>query len=496
MLIKIFVARLFSKYIARKNIRWIKKPLLAQDTVFQTLVNTAKNTSFGKDHSFEKITSYELWKKNVPIRNYEGIKKYIDKVISGEENVLWPGKPLYFSKTSGTTSGAKYIPITKASMPNHIRAARDAILCYIYETKNTSIINGKMIFLQGSPKLYRTGGVLTGRLSGIVAHHIPFYLKRNRLPSYRVNCISDWEQKVDAIVEETINQNMTVIGGIPPWVKMYFEKLQKKTNCAIKDVFKNFEVFIYGGVNFAPYKNSFEELIGKKVSGIEFYPASEGFIAYQDSQKEEGLLLCVDHGIFYEFIPSEEFFNKNPSRICLADVEVNKDYVIILNTNAGLWGYNIGDTVKFVSTSPYRILVTGRIAHFTSAFGEHVIAQEVEKSLVQTINKHNAIVVDFHVAPQVNPLEGLPFHEWFIEFDSPPKNISLFENSLDLALQNLNTYYKDLVSGGVLGKLKVTRVEKNGFIKYMKSVGKLGGQNKTPRLSNNRDIAEKLNKFK
>jgi hypothetical protein len=380
-------------------------------------------------------------------------------------------------------------------MPNHITAARDAILSYVAETKNTSIVNGKMIFLQGSPELTKTGDILTGRLSGIVAHHIPAYLTKNRLPSFETNCIDDWEMKVDAIVDETLPENMSLISGIPPWVQMYFEKLQKKTGNLIKDIFPNFDLFIYGGVNYEPYRKSFEKLIGKQVDGVELYPASEGFIAYQDSQIEEGMLLCVNHGIFYEFIPSEEFFNENPTRISLADVKVGVNYVIILNTDAGLWGYNIGDTIKFVSVDPYRIIVSGRIKHFTSAFGEHVIAEEVEKSLKETIANIPAQVNEFHVAPKVNPENGLPYHEWLIEFESQPKNLAIFTKMLDDELQNLNTYYKDLISGGILKPLQITIIAKDGFRNYMKSIGKLGGQNKVPRLANDRKIADKLNAF-
>ena len=380
-------------------------------------------------------------------------------------------------------------------MPNHITAARDAILSYVAETKNTSIVNGKMIFLQGSPELTKTGDILTGRLSGIVAHHVPAYLTKNRLPSFETNCIENWEMKVDAIVDETLPENMSLISGIPPWVQMYFEKLQKKTEKLIKDIFPNFDLFIYGGVNYEPYRKSFEKLIGKQVDGIELYPASEGFIAYQDSQTEEGMLLCVNHGIFYEFIPSEEFFNKNPTRISLEDVEVGVNYVIILNTNAGLWGYNIGDTIKFVSINPYRIIVSGRIKHFTSAFGEHVIAEEVEKSLKETIEILTSEVNEFHVAPQVNPEEGLPYHEWLIEFEKEPEDLNQFGGEIDKTLQKYNSYYKDLITGGILNPLKITPISKNGFREYMKSIGKLGGQNKVPRLANDRKIADKLTAF-
>ena len=485
----------FAKFIVSKNKKWNKNAVKVQQKTMLKLLNQAQNTIFGKDHSFSAIQNYADFKTHIPVRDYEGIKPYIDQIIDGKENILWPGKPLYFSKTSGTTSGTKYIPISKESMPNHITAARDAILSYIAETKNTAIVDGKMIFLQGSPELSKTGDILTGRLSGIVAHHIPSYLTKNRLPSFKTNCIADWEEKVDAIVEETISEKMSVISGIPPWVQMYFEKLQNKSGLLIKDLFPKFDLFIYGGVNYEPYRQTFEKLIGKKVAGIELYPASEGFIAYQDSQKEEGMLLCVNHGIFYEFIPSAEFFDKNPTRICLSEVKIGVNYVLILNTNAGLWGYNIGDTIKFVSIDPYRIIVSGRINHFTSAFGEHVIAEEVEKSLKEAMEKIPAQVNEFHVAPQVNPQSGLPYHEWLMEFEKQPENISDFKRLIDASLQKLNPYYKDLILGKVLRPLEVTIIGKNGFRNYMKSIGKLGGQNKVPRLANDRKIADKLTAF-
>ena len=485
----------FSRQIVKQNNKWKKNAVKVQNKLLLSLVNQAKNTQFGEDHNFSEILNYSDWKKNVPVREYEELKVYVQEIIDGKKDVLWPGRPLYFCKTSGTTSGTKFIPISKESMPHHIIAARDAILAYIAETKNTSIINGKMIFLQGSPELSKTGDILTGRLSGIVAHHTPSYLKKNRLPSYETNCIEDWEDKVHAIVEETLSENMSLISGIPPWVQMYFEKLQNKTGKLIKDIFPKFDLFIYGGVNYEPYRQTFENLIGKKVDGIELYPASEGFIAYQDTQTETGMLLCVNHGIFYEFIPSEEFFNNNPTRISLADVEVDVNYVIILNTDAGLWGYNIGDTIKFVSIDPFRIVVSGRIKHFTSAFGEHVIAEEIEKSLQETIAKIPAQVNEFHVAPQVNPESGLPYHQWLVEFEKEPENMDVFSEMIDSALQKHNTYYKDLISGGILKPLLITKINKNGFRDYMKSIGKLGGQNKVPRLANDRKIADKLNVF-
>lgn len=493
---KSILSLVFARYIVKKNNRWKNNAVEHQKKIMHLLISDAKNTLFGKDHFFKEISNYEAFKKNIPIRDYEGLKNYISLIKDGGRDILWPGKPIYFCKTSGTTSGTKFIPLTKESISCHLNPARDAILSYIEETKNASIVDGKMIFLQGSPKLDNTSGVLTGRLSGIVAHHIPFYLKKNRLPSFQNNCIEKWEEKVDAIVDETIEKDMSLISGIPPWVQMYFEKLNLKSGRSIKELFPNFKLFIYGGVNYEPYRKTFKRLIGSDVDSVEVYPASEGFIAYQDSQKEKGMILCVNNGIFYEFIKRDDFFKENPKRINLSSVVVGVDYVIILNTNAGLWGYNLGDTVKFVSTNPYRIIVSGRLKHFTSAFGEHVITQEVEESMNNTISVISAEIKEFHVAPNINPKNGLPSHQWFIEFSKEPEDMSLFEKTLDHELQKKNSYYKDLVNGALLKQLEVIKIKKSGFNDYMSSIGKLGGQNKTPRLSNDRSIADKLILYK
>lgn len=495
MSIKSLLAIPFAKYETKKVKKWAAKPIETQEKVFKSLILKGSKTLFGKDHNFKSIDSYEDFKKQVKITDYEGLRCYVDKILNGELDVLWPGKPLYFAKTSGTTSGAKYIPITKESMPTHITAAKNALLFYIIAKNDASFVNGKMIFLQGSPVLEDKKGIKLGRLSGIVAHFVPKYLQKNRLPSWKTNCIEDWDTKVDKIVEETLNENMTVISGIPSWVQMYFEKLVSKTGKTIHQIFPNFNFFIYGGVNFEPYKNKFESLIGKKIDYVELYPASEGFIAYQDSQKEKGMLLQLNSGIFYEFIPADEFFDKNPSRISLKDVKMGVNYVIILNTTAGLWGYNIGDTIEFTSTKPYRIKVTGRIKHFISAFGEHVIGKEVEKALNDAIIGTNITISEFTVAPQVNPKEGLPYHEWFIEFVNEPENIEEFAQKIDASMQAQNIYYFDLIEGKVLKSLEISKIEKGGFHKYMKSIGKFGGQNKIPQLSDNRKIANVLQQF-
>ena len=495
MNIKSILAKPFAKRITTRIYKQSNNAVKIQNSVFKKLLKQAQNTTFGKDHNFSKINSYAEFKHQVPIRDYEDLKPYVERVVAGEKDILWKGKPLYFAKTSGTTSGTKYIPLTKASMPTHITAARNALLHYIAETKKSNFLQGRMIFLQGSPEMGEKNGIKTGRLSGISAHYVPKYLQKNRLPSWKTNCIEDWETKVEAIIDETLHENMTLIGGIPSWVQMYFERIVERTGKKVGEVFPNFNLFVYGGVNYEPYRNKFENLIGRKVDTIELYPASEGFISYQDAQNEKGMLLLTNNGIFYEFIPAEEFYNENPTRISLADVKLGVNYVLILNTNAGLWGYNIGDTVEFVSLDPHRIIVTGRIKHFISAFGEHVISNEVENALNFQTENTSIRINEFTVAPQITPEIGLPYHEWFIEFENKPADLALFAKNIDKSLQEQNSYYFDLIVGKILQPLKITLIEKGGFHHYMKSVGKLGGQNKIPRLSNDRKIANELSKF-
>ncbi|WP_203256641.1 GH3 auxin-responsive promoter family protein [Hyunsoonleella ulvae] len=493
--IKATLAKPFAKYIHKKISKWANNPIETQEKVFNKLISDASDTVFGKDHNFSEISSYDDFVKRVPVRDYEALKPYVEQVVAGNSDILWKGKPIYFAKTSGTTSGSKYIPITKESMPSHVEAARNAILLYIKETGKTKFVDGKMIFLQGSPILKEQNGIQLGRLSGIVAHYVPNYLQKNRMPSWETNCIEDWETKVETIVEETLEEDMTVISGIPSWVQMYFEKLQQKTGKKVGDVFKNFNLFIFGGVNYEPYKAKFESLIGRKVDSIELYPASEGFFAFQDKQNEKGMLLQLNSGIFYEFIKADDFFNENPNRITIKDVEVGVNYVMIISTNAGLWAYNIGDTVEFTSTKPYRVIVSGRIKHFISAFGEHVIGKEVEQAIQEAIEGKDIQISEFTVAPQINPQQGLPYHEWFIEFEKAPNSTDALAARIDRSLQNQNTYYFDLIEGKVLQPLKISKVKKNGFKEHMKSLGKLGGQNKIPRLSNDRNIADSLSGF-
>ena len=463
-----------------------------QDAVLKDLLKVGKTTEFGKDHGFTKVSTYAEFREAVPVRDYEALKPYIEKIKEGKHNILWKGQPIYFAKTSGTTSGVKYIPITKESIPNHINTARNALLSYMAETGNTAFADGKLIFLSGSPELERIAGIPTGRLSGIVNHHIPKYLRSNQLPSYETNCIEDWETKLDRIVEETISQDMTLISGIPPWVQMYFDRLEERSGKKIKDLFPNFSVMVHGGVNFEPYRARLFQSIGRQMHTIETFPASEGFFAFQDTQTEEGLLLNTNSGIFFEFVPAGEIFNEKPTRLSLHDVKVGENYALIINNNAGLWGYNIGDTIKFVSTDPYRIVVTGRTKHFISAFGEHVIGEEVEQSMLKAAEESGVRITEFTVAPRIGHEDDKSYHEWFVEFETVPDNLAAFSLQVDQQLRNRNIYYDDLLRGSILQPLKIRIVRKNGFIDYMKSVGKLGGQNKVPRLSNDRKLADDL----
>jgi hypothetical protein len=496
MKIKSFLAKPFASYIYNGIRKGMATAVADQDNMLKNLLKTGRITEIGKEARLDQVNTYEQYKQAMPIRDYEQLRPWVDKIKEGKHNVLWKGKPIYFAKTSGTTSGTKYIPITKDSIPNHINTARNALLCYMAETGNTRFADGKLIFLSGSPELERVGGIPTGRLSGIVNHHVPKYLRTNQMPSYETNCIEDWETKLHKIVDETIDKNMTLISGIPPWMQMYFDELMKRSGKKVGDLFPNFSVMVQGGVNFEPYKAKLLESIGRKVATIELFPASEGFFAFQDSQDAEGLLLNTHSGIFFEFVPAHEIFNENPTRLSLKDVKVGENYALIINSNAGLWGYNIGDTVKFVSTNPYRLVVTGRTKHFISAFGEHVIGEEVEASMLKAAEQEKVHITEFTVAPFVSSDEGKSYHEWFIEFEHLPHNLTAFAGKLDQNLRDKNVYYDDLISGNILKPLKITPVRKNGFIDYMKSVGKLGGQNKVPRLSNDRKLADGLLQFK
>lgn len=494
MPIKTTILKQAGKFISRQISKQSRHALQDQDRTLKYLISTAQDTQFGRDHGLKSFRDHRGFVQNVPIADYEGHRSYVDQILEGKSDILWPGRPKYLAKTSGTTSGVKYIPITKESMPYHIATARNATMNMLTQLGRMDVLTGKVIFVSGSPVLDQTkSGLSLGRLSGIVNHEIPSWLQKNQMPSYATNCIEDWEEKVDTIARETLNQDMTLISGIPPWVQMYYERvLEISGKDQIIEVFPNYGLFVYGGVNYAPYRDTLKQLVGRDIPSLETYPASEGFIAFQDQPGNEGLLLNTNGGIFYEFVPLAEVHSEVPSRLTLRDVELGKDYAIILTTNAGLWSYNIGDTVRFVSLDPYRLVVSGRIKHFISAFGEHVIGKEVEQAMVETVTKHQCSIVEFSVAPQVNPDNGLPYHEWFVEWDQQPPDLTQFSKELDLAMQSQNIYYRDLIQSKILRPIVITAVARGAFRAYMETQGKLGGQNKVPRLSNDRNLVSQL----
>ncbi|MFN5334084.1 MAG: GH3 auxin-responsive promoter family protein [Bacteroidota bacterium] len=496
MKIKSILAKPFVGYIYKQIQKNKNTAIFDQSNTMQSLLHIGKNTEIGREMRLGEVREHREFIQAVPLREYEQFRPYINRIIEGKANVLWKGRPLYFAKTSGTTSGVKYIPITKDSVGNHFGTARNAALCYAAETGNTSFFDGKLIFLSGSPELERVGDIPTGRLSGISNHLIPRYLRGNQLPSYETNCIEDWEEKLQKIVNETLHQNMTLISGIPPWVQMYFDELIRRTGKKVGDIFPGFQVLIQGGVNFEPYKAKLFESIGRKVDCIEVFPASEGFFAFQDSQEADGMLLNTNDGIFYEFVPVKELHKENPQRLPLHEVKTGEQYALVISTNAGLWGYMIGDIVKFVSLNPFRLIVTGRTKHYISAFGEHVIGEEVEESMMKTAEAFQTKIIEFTVSPMVQQGEGKSYHEWFIEFDQLPDDMHAFSFQLDEFMRKKNIYYDDLIAGGILQPLVITPIRKNGFIDYMKSIGKLGGQNKVPRLSNDRLLADALIPFR
>lgn len=494
---KSLVIRPFASKIVSKEKKRFDNALEEQNLCFINLIQNGKSTVFGADHHFSDIRNYHDFKLRVPVRGYEAFRPYIERILTAEKNILWPGKPRYLAKTSGTTSGVKYIPISDDSIGHHIDSARNLLFYHFMNSGNGSFFDAQMLYLSGSPILKETGGIPTGRLSGIVNHEIPGWIKGNKLPTEHVNEIEDWENKVQLIIEESCHKDVRLIGGIPPWVQMYFELLLDKTKkTTVKDVFPNLSVFVYGGVNYEPYRSSIERLIGEKINSLETYPASEGFIAYQDQRPSDGLILNTHAGLFFEFIRLDEIHQEHPARIDLSQVQTGVNYVLIISSNAGLWAYNIGDTIEFVSKDPYRIKVTGRVKHFISAFGEHVISKEVEKAMENACAKHGVEVTEFTVAPMVNPPDqSLPFHEWFIEFSKVPVDMETFKNTLDKEMVAQNIYYEDLIIGKILQPLKIKQLRKNAFREYMQSIGKLGGQNKVARLSNDRKIADQLSPY-
>jgi len=492
MALSSFILKILAQKQYKKSSLMQASAIKDQSVVLKTILKRGARSLFARDLNLSKKTTYHKFKQNTPITDYEYIKPYVRKISEGKKNVLTQGAPAYFAITSGTTSGTKYIPLTKEMMSFQTQAIKELLLLYAYQANSYIISNVGMMFIQGSPELKYFNQIPYAKLSGIAARHIPFFLKKNRYPSMKTNCISNWSEKISKIVEETHNKDMSIIGGIPPWVLTYFESLLNYTNKKnVLDVFPNLKLYIHGGTCFDSYRDSFLNFCGN-IDTLEVYPASEGFFAYQNILQEQGLLLLTNHGVFYEFIKLEDYKKGGRGRICLEDVVKDVDYVMIVSTIAGLWAYNTGDTVRFVSTKPYKILFSGRESQFCSAFGEHVIEKEVQLALKKTIELVGGSVAEFSVCPCVLERPKLSHHIWFVEFIKKPSNLNLFTKTLNEELENQNIYYKDLIVSGVIGPLKVFCVKKGGFNEYMKSIGKFGGQNKCPHLSNDTKIGDFL----
>lgn len=458
----------------------------------------AANTRFGREHDFEAVlrdrNPAAAFRKAVPVRDYEALRPRFERAADGAPDELWTGKPLYLAKTSGTTGGTKYLPLTRDSVPHHVRGARDALLFHIHRSGNSAFLDGKMMFLSGSPALETNpAGIRVGRLSGIAQHFVPKYLQSNRLPAFETNCIEDWEEKIAKIVRETANQDLRLISGIPPWVQMFFETLKATTGKSPAEQWPELSVFVHGGVDYSAYKETFERSLGKRVDVVEVYPASEGFIAVQDAGPDDGLLLGLDYGAYFEFVPVEEYGKPEAHRLCADEVETDVQYAVVLTTDAGLWAYDLGDTVRFTSLRPLRLKVTGRVKHFISAFGEHVIAEEVNAAMLAALEECGGEVAEFTVAPLVSEHESR--HEWWVEFVRKPDDLNRFAAALDSALVRRNPYYRDLREGNILRPAGLVVLKTDACRNYMKSVGKLGGQNKFPRLTNDRKLADALKAY-
>jgi len=480
---------------------WREKPLPTQERLLLDLCRKAARTRFGREHGFAGVRSVREFQDNVPLRTYLEFKPYWDTLLEGETDVTWPGRIERFALTSGTTAGNKYIPLSDEGVRSQRRAGRDIVNFYLEQSGDTALFGGKFLFLGGSTELVRLpSGALAGDLSGIMACRMPRYANLFRLPSPSIALMGDWEKKLDAMAEEAERSDVRGVSGTPSWVFCLFEQVMERRRArgrsveTVADVWPEFRLLVHGGVNYEPYRESMRHLLGKAVHALEVYPASEGFIGIQDRLDANDMLLMMDTGLFYEFVPREEIASDAPRRFTVADVETGVDYAIVLSTNSGLWGYVLGDTVRFTSLRPHRLRVTGRIAHFLSAFGEHLISEEVEAAVAGACRTAGAEIRDFHVAP-IYPDQNTPrpAHQWFVEFVKPPADEHEFIAEVDRRLQRRNDDYAAHRQGdaGMSAPL-LTTVPKGGFRRAMKRIGKLGGQNKVPRLRNDREFADVL----
>lgn len=473
----------------RREYDYQKDAIALQDLFLKKLISQNKSTVFGLAHQFESIKNYANYTQSVSPRYYEEFQTYIEKIKKGEKNILQSGSPLYLLMTSGTTAGTKFIPISKSGIQHQINAAMKLLCFHSYHQGNADFMGFKMIFLQGSPELNYDLAIPVGRLSGVVYHHIPRFFQRNKLPTYQTNIISNWQEKVDKIVAETVGENISILGGIPPWCIQYFEKLITKSKAKnLRALFPNLSIYIYGGLDFGSYREKMKQLLGDKVACLQTFPASEGFFGIQDLPNSDEMLLLVNQGIFYEFIPIEEVEKEKPKAILIKDIILNTSYELMVTTDSGLWRYRMGDLIQFTNLAPYRIKVVGRTSQFISAFGEHVIGFEIENTMQAAIQEFQLDIEEYHVCPNVENKH----YEWYIEFNQLVVDITSLQNYLDTKLSGFNKYYAHLIDGNIINSCQIIVLSKGRFAQLRSKLGKDGGQNKVIRLSNNKKFASQL----
>lgn len=482
---------------------FIKYPIDVQKEVLQNLLETAKNTVFGKEHKFHEIKNYASYIEQVPVVSYEQFFPYIERVMRGEQQVLWPSKVKWFAKSSGTTNAkSKFIPVSSEALDDcHYKGGKDLLSIYVNNYPDTKIFSGKNLAIGGSQQINQldeNADSYAGDVSAVLMKNLPFWAQFSRTPKLEIALMENWEDKIEKIAQATKNENITSMAGIPTWTIFLLQRImQIKGTDNILEVWPNLELFIHGAVSFTPYRSLFKELIpSSQMHYLETYNATEGFFGIQDQKDSTEMLLMLDYGIFYEFIPSEDFDSEDPRTIDLSEVEVGKNYAVVISTNAGLWRYKIGDTIKFTSTHPYRFVISGRTKHFINAFGEELIVENAEQGIARACEQSHALVDDFTAAPRYIGDGQKGCHEWVIEFSQPPQDLSHFVKVLDESLRAINTDYDAKRTKSIaVAEPVVHAVEPGTFYQWMKKRGKLGGQNKVPRLANNRDYVDDILKM-
>ncbi len=494
----------FSWWIKKrmKNISHaVESPLLTQKNIFDTLIGKAKNTVFGKKYAFYQITNFDDFKSKVPLHTYEDLYPYIEKIIEGKSDILWPGKIKWFSKSSGTTNAkSKIIPVSKdAIFDCHYKGGKDLLSVYHHRNEKAKLFGGKHLILGGSSELNKLGkDSYIGDLSAIIIRNLPFWTEIRRTPKRKIALMSNWDKKIDLMSNSVLKEDVRIVAGVPSWMLVLLQEvLEKSDGKTIKDIWPKLQMYMHGGVNFEPYQNQFKELFkGLDINYYQTYNASEGFFGLQYNNEDDDMILLLDHGIYYEFIPMDQFDGVNSKTINLNEVEVDKNYGLVISTNAGLWRYIIGDTIKFTSTKPYKIKVTGRTKHFINAFGEELIIENTDQAITKASSEMGAKIVDYTVAPIYIDGSNRGGHEWLIEFEKEPTNLNEFTKSLDDALKKLNSDYEaKRFNNMILQPPTIQKLSKGTFHNWLSSKDKMGGQNKIPRLSNNRTFVEELLKL-